>query len=732
MTAVCSVHSGGSRAGYSEMGANLWVCAPSNDRPLRLGGVRGIVTTENSDRYFQDFGGTSAAAPIVAGVAALMRSANPDLTWRDLKLILAATAQKNDPASPGWEDGAGMYRPPSDADRYHFNHEYGFGLADAGAAVDLAQSWTNLPPLMASTAASEWESVEIPDAPDSGDLTTVSRTVTVDTSIGFTEFVEVELAFQHDSFRDLEVELVSPSGAVSRLSVPYDTYVGISFIFFDPFVPLHGSYRFGSARHLGEDPNGEWTLRVTDRIPAVDGILDGMAITVYGHERTPGAPGAPSIEANVEGETLTVAWAAPGEPGDSDITAYDLRHIETAADETVESSWTVVEAWSAEAGGELEYTITGLSDGTQYDVQVRAVNDFGAGLWSESAVAAPRTSPCVSGGAVADGADHPGLARDCEALLDARDTLAGTATLNWSADTPITEWDGIRGGRYPSLEGTPPRVTRLYLHGRGLNGTISGDLARVTELTWLYLHRNDLTGEIPGDVASLPSLERLYVYDNELTGGVPVGSASLQRLFAQRNNLSGTIPAELGLMSGLEWLSLYDNDLSGAIPPELGDLSSLERLYLQRNNLSGTIPPELGGLSSLTHLLLNGNALSDEIPSGLGLMSGLKWLSLYDNNLSGEIPSALGGLIGLERLYLHGNRLTGAIPAELGGLAALTNLWVNDNRLSGAIPPDMDSLANLVRWRLSGNRFDGCVPAGLAAVADSDLGNLGLDACAAP
>ena len=41
VTAVCSVHSGGSRAGYSEMGANLWVCAPSNDRPSRLGGVRG-------------------------------------------------------------------------------------------------------------------------------------------------------------------------------------------------------------------------------------------------------------------------------------------------------------------------------------------------------------------------------------------------------------------------------------------------------------------------------------------------------------------------------------------------------------------------------------------------------------------------------------------------------------------------------------------------------------------
>ena len=662
-----------------------------------------------------------------------MRDANPDLTWRDLKLILAATAQRNDAASSGWQDGAQKYRSTSDADRYHFNHEYGFGLVDAGAAVDLAQGWTNAPPLMASASASDWESVEIPDAPDSGEQTTVSRTVTVDTSIGFTEFVEVTLGFQHDSFRDLEVELVSPAGEVSRLSVPYDTYIGISFFFFDPFVPLYGTYRFGSARHLGEDPNGEWTLRVTDRIPAIDGILDGMAITVYGHERAPGQAAVASVAANVEGAALTVAWLAPSEAGGSAITAYDVRHIETDADETVDSGWTVVEgAWTAETGGDLEYTITGLTDGTQYDVQVRAVNDSGAGLWSESAVAAPRTSPCVSGGAVADGADHPRLARDCEALLEARDTLAGTATLNWSADRPITEWDGIRGGRYPSLEGTPSRVTRLYLHGMGLNGTIPGDLARVTELKWLYLHRNELTGEIPGDLGSLPSLERLYVYDNELTGGVPVGPVSLQRLFAQRNNLSGTVPSELSGLTSLKWLSLYDNELSGEIPSELGDLSNLERLYLQRNDLSGTIPSELGGLSGLTHLLLNGNELSGEIPSELGGITSLEWLSLYDNNLSGEIPSALGGLMSLERLYLNGNRLTGAIPAELGGLAALTNLWVNDNRLSGTIPSDLDSLDNLVRWRLSGNRFDGCVPAGLAAVADSDLANLGLDACAAP
>ena len=142
VTAACAVSEGGTRSTYSEMGANLWVCAPSNSFEEEY---RGIVTTENSSRYIDDFGGTSAATPIVSGVAALVREANPSLTWRDLKLVLAGSARKNDPANTGWQDGARMYGLASDADRYHFNHEYGFGVVDAAAAVDLARTWTNLP-----------------------------------------------------------------------------------------------------------------------------------------------------------------------------------------------------------------------------------------------------------------------------------------------------------------------------------------------------------------------------------------------------------------------------------------------------------------------------------------------------------------------------------------------------------------------------------------------------------
>ena len=287
VTAVCAVNDGDTRSVYSEKGANLWVCAPSRDDDHR-----GIVTAENSDRYKDDFGGTSAAAPAVSGIAALLRQANPNLTWRDLKLILAASARKNDAANPGWAEGARKYGAGSDTDRYHFNHEYGFGVVDAKAAVDLARGWTNVPP-MENASAESGAAVEIPPPQADGTPQTVTTTLTLDTDIRLTEFVEINTDFEHTSFRDMDIELVSPSGAVSKLTVPFNTrhytatYRRADGTTFDGpyFVRLDGEFRFGSARHLGEDPNGVWTLRLTDHFTTPGGTLRSWNIKVYGHAR---------------------------------------------------------------------------------------------------------------------------------------------------------------------------------------------------------------------------------------------------------------------------------------------------------------------------------------------------------------------------------------------------------------------------------------------------------------
>ena len=776
VTAVCAVNERDTRSDYSEMGANLWVCAPSND--LR-DGYEGIVTTENSDRYVDDFGGTSAATPIVSGVAALMRSANPDLTWRDLKLILAASARKNDAGTPGWEDGARKYGSGSAGDRYHFNHEYGFGMVDAKAAVDLAKTWTNLPPLISSSVDSGELDLRIPDAPSVGSPTMVTRTLTLDTGIEFTEFVEVNVSFQHGSIRDLEIELESPSGVASKLAVPFDTFSDD-----DPsvdFVPLRGAFRFGSARHLGENPNGVWKLRVIDHFWLEDGTLDSWSVTVYGHGPTPGPATVNSVTTGAG--SLNVAWTAPGQTRGSPVTAYDLRYIQTVVDETVDFNWIVVEdVWTAAAGGSLEYAIARLVGGAQYDVQVRAVNGPSAGPWSPTVTGTPTrvsTNACATGAAVPNAANNPGLVLDCNALLAAQDALAGSGALNWSASRSITDWDGV------TVAGTPQRVTELNLDDSQLTGAIPTELGSLAGLQALYLSQNELTGPIPASLGRLVNLQVLYLWGNELTGPIPASLgnlANLRFLALSQNRLTGPVPAWLGRLSNLRYLILAGNELTGTIPPELRSLfflewlylsdnqltgtipplragfftSNLERLVLWGNELSGTIPPELGRLSNLEVLSLSQNQLTGRIPTELGSLSNLQELYLWENELTGAIPSQLGSLYSLQvlslggnnltgtipqgldnlyelqEMYLWGNRLTGTIPAQLGNLENLQQLYLNRNELSGTIPPHLGSLANLVNLVLWGNRLTGPIPDSLRNLAKLEVLSLSRNRLTGP
>ena len=109
-------------------------------------------------------------------------------------------------------------------------------------------------------------------------------------------------------------------------------------------------------------------------------------------------PGAPTIATQiVPGDaSLTVAWAAPINTGSSAITAYDLRYIETGAADKSDANWTVVEDVWAAGSSSLQYTLSGLTGGTQYDVQVRAVNAAGASAWS--ATVTGTTTSAVTGG----------------------------------------------------------------------------------------------------------------------------------------------------------------------------------------------------------------------------------------------------------------------------------------------------------------------------------------------
>lgn len=102
------------------------------------------------------------------------------------------------------------------------------------------------------------------------------------------------------------------------------------------------------------------------------------------------------------------------------------------------------------------------------------------------------------------GAD-PALAADCDALLESAAILAGTAALNWSVEAPLASWDGI------TVSGSPPRVTALELHGRGLTGSIPPQLATLTALTRLHLRDNPLTGCVPNALWSVAERDLAYL-----------------------------------------------------------------------------------------------------------------------------------------------------------------------------------------------------------------------------
>ena len=105
-----------------------------------------------------------------------------------------------------------------------------------------------------------------------------------------------------------------------------------------------------------------------------------------------GALGAPTVGTLTPGaDFLTITWSAPTGSPESAIIAYDLRHIESAAGDRSDANWTVVDdAWTAGSGA-LSYRISGLTGGTRYDVQVRAVTATGDGPWSATARGTPVT-----------------------------------------------------------------------------------------------------------------------------------------------------------------------------------------------------------------------------------------------------------------------------------------------------------------------------------------------------
>ncbi|NDJ62560.1 MAG: S8 family serine peptidase [Chloroflexi bacterium] len=264
--AVAATDDRGEQASYSEPGAAILINAPSSSV-----GRQGVTTTDragftgySTTDCTSTFGGTSSSSPLVAGIVALMLDANPNLTWRDVQHILVNTAERNDPTDGDWEqNGAGRW----------YSHKYGFGRVNAGAAVTAAVGFpsTGTPQTFANPVVNVNQ--PIPD----NNFTGVTANTTFNAPAGFVvEHVEVIFNATHTWRGDIAVTLTSPSGTQSRLmEVRPDN--GDNFT----------NWSFGSVNFWGENPNGTWTIRVTDLLQDFSGTFNSFQLIVHGY--TPSA-----------------------------------------------------------------------------------------------------------------------------------------------------------------------------------------------------------------------------------------------------------------------------------------------------------------------------------------------------------------------------------------------------------------------------------------------------------
>ena len=218
-----------------------------------------VVTTYLHHQCTDNFVGTSSAAPLAAGIFALVLEANPWLTWRDMQHLIVHTAHKTSPLDEGWKkNGAG----------FNFNHKFGFGVLQACKMVDLAKKWKKVGTHRSCHFKLNFQNGEIPsghhfklnfttDGCQKCQKKRQDANGRCSSAVHHLEHVQVKVTLKHRCRGHLTIKLVSPHGTVSKLLHlrPNDNSPN----------GLKG-WTFMTVFKWGEDPAGTWQLIFDDNM----------------------------------------------------------------------------------------------------------------------------------------------------------------------------------------------------------------------------------------------------------------------------------------------------------------------------------------------------------------------------------------------------------------------------------------------------------------------------------
>ena len=204
-----------------------------------------IHTTDFRGGCADNHGGTSAAAPIAAGVFALVLEVRPDITWRDMQYLALDTAVVINDYESDWQTTFIGKR---------FNHKYGYGKLNAYALVERAESWELVnPQAWYFTPMQQVHQSFVHGLDGVSSVVHVSENDIKNANLARLEHVNVIVNIKSDYRGSLTVLLTSPEGIVSELATPR---------FQDTSVDGLVNWTFMSVVHWGERGIGDWTIKV--------------------------------------------------------------------------------------------------------------------------------------------------------------------------------------------------------------------------------------------------------------------------------------------------------------------------------------------------------------------------------------------------------------------------------------------------------------------------------------